>query len=87
MWHWDEDKRQATLLLRGLDFAMVHELNLDLAEISLDARKDYGEARLQARGLIGGRLYVIVFTRRGQNLRLISLRKANKREQVLWENR
>jgi uncharacterized protein len=87
MWNWDEDKRQATLLLRGLDFGMVQELDLDLAEISLDARKDYGELRLQARGIIRGRLYVIAFTRRGVNLRLISLRKANKREQVLWENR
>ena len=87
MWDWDEPKRQATLLLRGLDFAMVERMDLDLAEVSLDDRKDYGEVRLQARGLIDGRLYVIAFTQRGENLRLISLRKANKREQVLWENR
>jgi len=87
MWDWDEQKRQATLLLRGLDFAMVEKLDLDLAEVCLDTRKDYGEARFQARGLIDGRLYVIAFTQRGMNLRLISLRKANKREQVLWENR
>jgi len=87
MWDWDEPKRQATLLLRGLDFAMVEAMDLDLAEVSLDDRKDYGEVRLQARGLIDGRLYVIAFTQRGENLRLISLRKANKREQVLWENR
>ncbi len=87
MWNWDEDKRQATLLLRGIDLAMVKELDLDLAEISRDVRKDYGEVRLQARGLIRGRLYVVVFTLRGDNYRLISLRKANKREQALWENR
>ena len=87
MWDWDEPKRQATLLLRGLDFAMVESMDLDLAEVSLDDRKDYCEVRLQARGLIDGRLYVIAFTQRGENLRLISLRKANKREQVLWENR
>ena len=87
MWDWDEPKRQATLLLRGLDFAMIERLDLDLAEVSLDDRKDYGEVRLQARGLIDGRLYVIAFTQRGDNLRLISLRKANKREQVLWANR
>ena len=66
---------------------MVERMDLDLAEVSLDDRKDYGEVRLQARGLIDGRLYVIAFTQRGENLRLISLRKANKREQVLWENR
>jgi len=87
MWDWDEPKRQATLLLRGLDFAIVERLDLDLAEVSLDDRKDYGEVRLQARGLIDGRLYVIAFTQRGEKLRLISLRKANKREQMLWTNR
>ncbi len=87
MWEWDEGKRQATLLLRGLDFAMVNALDLDLAEVSIDSRRDYGEERLQARGLIRGRLYVVVFTRRGEDLRLISLRMANKRERMLWENR
>ncbi len=66
---------------------MVEELDLDLAEVSRDARKDYGEERLQARGLIRGRLFVVVFTRCGADLRLISLRKANKRERMLWENR
>ena len=66
---------------------MVERLNLDLAEVSLDDRKDYGEVRLQARGLIDARLYVIAFTQRRETLRLISLRKANKREQVLWANR
>ncbi|WP_054007245.1 BrnT family toxin [Cypionkella psychrotolerans] len=87
MWDWVEPKRKATLLLRGPDFAMVESMDLDLAEVSLDDRKDYGEIRLQARGLIDGRLYVIAFTQRGESLRLISLRKASKREQVLWENR
>jgi hypothetical protein len=62
-------------------------MDLDLAEIIRDTRRDYGEVRLQARGLIRGRLYVVVFTIRGADFRLISLRKANKREQVLWENR
>ncbi len=66
---------------------MVEAMDLDLAEISRDTRQDYGEARFQARGLIGGRLFVFVFTRRGEKLRLISRRKANKREQGLWENR
>lgn len=66
---------------------MVERLDLDLAEVSLDDRKDYGEVRLQARGLIDGRLYVIAFTQRGEKLRLSRLRKANKREQMLWANR
>ena len=87
MWDWDEDKRQATLLLRGLDFAMVNGLDLTTAEIDPDLRRDYGEARFKATGLIGGRVFIVIFTPRGERFRLISLRKANPREKREWENR
>lgn len=40
----------------------------------------YGEARFIALGYIVDRLYSMVFTVRGDMLRVISLRKANKRE-------
>ena len=87
MWDWDDAKRQATLLLRGLDFAMVTDLDLSTAEIDPDERRDYGEARFKATGMIGGRLHVVIFTPRGERFRLISLRKANTREKREWENR
>lgn len=45
-----------------------------------DRRKQYGERRFRALGPIGDRLHVVVFTARGANLRIISLRKANARE-------
>jgi uncharacterized DUF497 family protein len=48
--------------------------------ISRDDRFVYGETRLIARGLINGRLFVCVFTDRGKARRIISLRKANRRE-------
>ncbi len=87
MWDWDEAKRQATLLLRGLDFGMVHDLDLDTAVIDPDDRRDYGEARFKATGMIGGRLFIVIFTPRGERFRLISLRKANEREKRAWANR
>ena len=87
MWDWDEPKRQATLLLRGLDFAMVRDFDLGTAVIDPDDRRDYGEARFKATGMIGGRLFIVVFTPRGERLRLISLRKANERERRAWANR
>lgn len=40
----------------------------------------YGEARFIVLGYIVDRLYSMVFTVRGDMLRVISLRKANKRE-------
>ena len=45
-----------------------------------DDRKDYGEVRIIATGEISGRVFVCVYTRRGNAFRPISLRPANKVE-------
>ena len=87
MWDWDEPKRQATLLLRELDFSIVRDFDLDTAVIDPDDRRDYGEARFKAIGVIHGRLFIAIFTPRGERFRLISLRKANEREKRAWANR
>jgi uncharacterized protein len=65
-----------------------HSVSLALAEalfagphvIIADDRFDYGEVRNVAFGLINGRLFACVFADRGAERRVISLRKANKRE-------
>ena len=54
--------------------------------IKLDDRRSYGEVRYQVTGLIEGRIYVVVFTPRKEKLRIISARKANKREVQHYEN-
>lgn len=54
------------------------------AVIRQDTRKDYGETRYAALGPIGGRSHCVCFTVRGNNLRIISLRKANEREVRIW---
>jgi uncharacterized protein len=46
----------------------------------VDDRGDYRELRERALGFIGVRLHMLVFTRRGDNIRIISLRKAEKKE-------
>jgi hypothetical protein len=45
-----------------------------------DNRKNYGERRFLAFGPIGDRLHCVAFSVRGENIRVISLRKANSRE-------
>jgi len=45
-----------------------------------DDRFDYGEVREVAFGYIQGRLFVCVYADRDAERRVISLRKANKRE-------
>jgi len=64
----------------GVSLADAALLDLEAAFVVPDERRAYGEVRLQAYGLINGRLYVLAFTMRGDVLRAISLRKANARE-------
>ncbi|WP_229657149.1 BrnT family toxin [Burkholderia pseudomallei] len=46
----------------------------------VDDRRDYSEVREVGFGVIGDRLYCVVFTQRGDLMHIISMRKANKRE-------
>jgi len=51
-----------------------------------DTRKDYGETRWIGIGTIRGRTAVVVFTERGsETIRIISLRKATRRERKQYE--
>lgn len=84
MWEWDEAKRRANLEKHGVDFAFVTDFDWQTAVTIEDRRRDYGERRFSATGLIGDRLYIVVFTPRGDGLRLISLRRANMRDHRKW---
>jgi uncharacterized DUF497 family protein len=77
---WDERKRADNLQKHGIDFAIVERFEFDAAVITVDDRKDYGEIRYLAFGLIDERLHALVFTARGEQTRVISLRRANDRE-------
>lgn len=87
MYEWDEVKRTASLEKHGVDFAAMAGFDWETAIVIRDTRKHYGEARLRAAGLIDGRLHMAVFTWRNGNIRMISLRKANAREQRQWAKR
>jgi len=52
---------------------------------ALDNRNDYGEARYQALGFVGDRLYCVVYVDRNEGRRIISLRKAKNREYKEYE--
>lgn len=49
-----------------------------------DERLDYGEVRVNAFGLVEGRLFVCTYTMRNETYRLISVRKASRQEQRTW---
>lgn len=77
---FDPDKDAINRRKHGLSLAQAARLDIETAFVVPDKRRAYGEARLQAYGMIGGRLHVLAFTMRGEVLRAISLRKANPRE-------
>ncbi len=57
----------------------------DRAFVMEDSRRPYGERRFIAYAPIGERLYVVVYSPRGPRRRIISLRRANRREVVRYE--
>jgi len=88
MWYeWDDGKNQANIEKHGIAFERVSDFCWDTAFAFLDDRKDDGEARWIALGAINTRLHMLIFTRSLEALRVISPRKANDREGVLYEAR
>lgn len=53
--------------------------------VLIDDRRDYGETRYRAMGRIDGQAHVIVYTVRGDDLRLISFRRAHAKEARRYE--
>ena len=84
---FDPPKRQATLERRGLDMARAAEIFAEPTLTIPDDRADYGEPRFITIGRLDGRMVVTVWTPRGAARRIISLRKANDREQALYGDR
>lgn len=81
---FDPAKRLATLTERGLDFLDAQKVFVGERLEMVDDRFDYGEERLLTIGLLAGRMVVVIWTRRGDERRIISMRKANDREQDFY---
>jgi uncharacterized DUF497 family protein len=82
---FDPAKNDRNIANRGISFQVVEQFEWDTALIAEDLRKEYGERRFQALGLIAGRLHAVVFTPRAGKVHVISLRKANRREVKRYE--
>jgi len=88
VYEWDETKARRNLAKHGLSFEdapLVFESPTVTFE---DDRFDYGEQRLITLGLLAGRIVIIAHTARGDDAtRIISMRKANRREQEIYQER
>ena len=80
---FDAAKNEHNIRERGLSFELAAEFDWENALVVPSDRK--GETRYFALGLIGSRLHALAFTKRGQNLRVISLRRANEKEVKRYE--
>ncbi len=84
---FDPGKNARNVADRGLPFNLVEQLEWSSAIIEEDVRKNYGERRYIALGLIEDRLHAVVFTPRAHRVHVISLRKANQREVKDYEQK
>lgn len=81
---WDPAKSEATFRLRGIRFERETEVFAGHTVAWADDRRDCGEHRIRAIGLSSNELLHVVFTQRGDTVRIISVRRANRRERALW---
>lgn len=77
---FDPAKDASNQSKHGVSVALAAMLDWSAVLAGVDSRRDYRELREIGFGIIGARLYCVVFTQRGETMHIISLRKANKRE-------
>ena len=85
IYEWDEAKRRANIEKHGVDFDLVWQFEWARAAIEKDGRRNYGEERFRATGPAGTDVFVVAFTHRSPAIRVISMRKANRREEEKYE--
>ena len=77
---FDPAKDAANLSKHGASLALAIELDWEAALVWVDERFEYGEMRMVALAPKTGILYYAAFVDHGDVRRIISLRRANRRE-------
>jgi hypothetical protein len=82
---FDAAKDAINMEKHGVSLTNATRIDWDMALTWQDTRRDYGETRMIALAPIDERLYCVVYVDRGNDRRIISLRKANQREFDFYE--
>ena len=82
---FDPSKNAHNKKVRGLSFESVAAFDFESAYFEVDNRHEYGEVRIRALGLFDKRLHALVFVETASGIRVISFRRANKREVNRYE--
>ena len=86
MFVWDEAKRKSNLEKHELDFKDAHLVYDDPEKLTYDSSRS-GERRLLdlAFAIVKGRLLALIYTERGNDVRVISFRPASREEREQYE--
>lgn len=87
IFEWDEGKNRKNFEKHGIPFEMAEMVFQENTVTFEDKRSDYGERRHIALGRLKKRITVIVYTIRENRIRIISMRKANAREQKDYQQK
>lgn len=82
---YDKSKSAANQAKHGIDFKEAQALWLDLERVEIPATR-LSEPRHLVVGRISGKHWSAVITYRGENIRLISVRRSRKEERRLYES-
>ena len=78
---WDTEKAAANINKHDVSFHVAVGAFLDAFAIErIDGRKDYGEERINTVAMCGGTLLHVTYSERGECIRIISARQAEKHE-------
>lgn len=86
MFEWDEQKSDLNFTKHGLDFNLAIEVFSDPRAMMQFNRCKDKEDRYHVIGSLQGELIIVlvVFTLRKEKIRIISARKANKKERAIY---
>lgn len=82
---FDPAKETANIAKHGISLELGRLIDWSNVLCMPDTRRDYRELREIGFTVINERVHVAVFVQRGEVMRIISLRKANKREVTLYD--
>jgi uncharacterized protein len=82
---WDPAKEALNIEKHGIDFTTATLIWHGPVFERLDNRRQYGEIRIQAFGVVENHSLTVIFTWRSEARRIISARRANSREKSLFE--
>jgi len=83
---WDPEKAKVNLKKHGVRFSDAETVLFDPNALTREDVESEGEQRFVTVGMDAlGRILIVVYTYRGEDIRLISARSATKRERMQYE--